>query len=449
MKLLTYLFVISLFFNSCKKSEDQSTNLIANFGSQPAISTNLEDDIAVVFGDKESIYFSISKNQGLSFSEPSLVANLEGMMLGYSSGPGITITSTSMVVTAPDKAGNLYAWSRPINAETWSGPFRVNDVDKSVGELLSDITSTPDGTLFSVWIDTRILKSDSGIEHPVSKPEAHSKVSKQNKVQDLSKMTPIGMTIGELYEKIGDVPENAHLAFHNDNEGNLWWVFLDKNGKVLKAENMEEYKQFRERNKGQVRTKGKIYITSSLDGGKNWSESKMIYRSPDGSVCECCKPSIVSDSEGKLTVMFRNNIDGSRDLYFMKSSDGGKSFTQAEKLGSGTWKINGCPMDGGDLVVDKSGELNTIWQRKGEIFLANSSISEKKIGSGRSPSISTSNLLTYMVFSKGEDIMSVSPNNSVASKIGTGSSPKVVALKNGAIYFWVNSNGINFKKELL
>jgi len=40
----------------------------------------------------------------------------------------------------------------------------------------------------------------------------------------------------------------------------------------------------------------------------------------------------------------------------------------------------------------------------------------------------------------------MSTNNSVANKIGTGSSPKVLALENGAIYFWVNGSGINYKK---
>ncbi len=174
----------------------------------------------------------------------------------------------------------------------------------------------------------------------------------------------------------------------------------------------------------------------------------MIYRSPDGSVCECCKPSIISDNDGNITVMFRNNVNGSRDLHFTRSVDGGETFSIPEKLGSGTWKINGCPMDGGDLIVNSRGELNTIWKRKGDIFMSNSSSSEEKIGSGKSPSISANDQETYVVFSQGEDIISTTSDNSSPTKIGTGSSPKVIALKNGAIYFWVNTDGINFKKVL-
>ena len=447
MKHLTYLSILSIFFISCQDSKQKSNNLITSSGEQPSVSKNAFGEIEVVFGNEESIYYSSSKNQGDSFSKPSLVAKHEGLVLGYSSGPGIATTSTSVVVTAPDQLGNLYAWSRPVDTEVWSGPFRINDVDKSAGESLSDITSTPDGYLYCVWIDTRFLEQNSPAEHSVSKPKNYA-IEPVSVEEDLNEITPIGITKGELYKRIGDVPKNAQLAFHDDNNGNLYWVFFDKDKNVLKAENYEEYKKFRERNGDRIKPEGKIYLASSPDGGKTWSKSKMIYRSPDGSVCECCKPSIISDNDGNITVMFRNNVNGSRDLHFTRSVDGGETFSIPEKLGSGTWKINGCPMDGGDLIVNSRGELNTIWKRKGDIFMSNSSSSEEKIGSGKSPSISANDQETYVVFSQGEDIISTTSDNSSPTKIGTGSSPKVIALKNGAIYFWVNTDGINFKKVL-
>lgn len=447
MKHLTYLSILSIFLISCQDSNPKSKNLINSFGEELSISINAFDEIEVVFGNEESIYYSSSKNQGDSFSKPSLVAKQEGLVLGYSSGPSIATTSTSVVVTAPDELGNLYAWSRPVDTEVWSGPFRINDIEKSVGESLSDITSTPDGHLYCVWIDTRFLEQNSHEEHSVSKPKNHT-IEPVSVEEDLNEITPIGITKGELYKRIGDVPKNAQLAFHDDNNGKLYWVFFDKDKNVLKAESYEEYKKFRERNGDRIKTEGKIYFASSRDGGKTWSKSKMIYRSPDGSVCECCKPSIISDNDGNLIVMFRNNIDGSRDLHFTKSVDGGETFSIPEKLGSGTWKINGCPMDGGDLIVNNRGELKTIWKRKGNIFMSNSSSSEEKISAGKSPSISANDQKTYIVFSQGENIISTTLDNSTQTKIGTGSSPKVIALKNGAIYFWVNSDGINFKKVI-
>src|SRR6266542_4335057 len=41
----------------------------------------------------------------------------------------------------------------------------------------------------------------------------------------------------------------------------------------------------------------------SADGGKTWSKNKIIYQSPDGSVCECCKPSVAFGENG-INVMF-------------------------------------------------------------------------------------------------------------------------------------------------
>lgn len=172
MKKIKYLFVVSIFFISCKYSNNHDSGLITTIGQQPSIASSTNGEVMIVFGNEESIYYSSSKNQGDSFSEPSLVAKHEGLVLGYSSGPGIAITSTSIVVTAPDEMGNLNAWSRPIDSEIWSGPFQINDVDKSVGESLSDITSTPNGHLYCVWIDTRIIEQDNHAKHSV---ENHKK----------------------------------------------------------------------------------------------------------------------------------------------------------------------------------------------------------------------------------------------------------------------------------
>lgn len=449
MKSLLYLTILSISLISCQDSEQSESKVISSFGEQPYITSNSFGKIAMVFGNKDSIYYSSSIDNGDSFSKPSLVANHNGLVLGYSSGPSIAITTKYEVVTAPDTLGNLNAWSRPVDTESWTGPFRINDIEASAGENLSDIASTPDDIVYSVWIDTRNPEQGNHSEQSIEKPENNAIESVPEIRHDLGEMTPIGITKGELFEKIGDIPKNSYLAFHDDNEGNLYWVFFDKDKNVLKAENIEEYKNFRERNRSSIKPQGKIYFSSSQDGGKTWSKSRLIFESPDGSVCECCKPSIISDNDGNITVMFRNNFNGSRDLYYTQSADGGKTFSTPEKLGSGTWKLNGCPMDGGGLVADREGVLNTIWQRKGEIYTSNSSLSEKKIGSGRSPSISSNNQKTYIIFSQGENILTTnSGNSSTPIKIGTGFSPKVIALKKGAVYFWANLNGINYKKVI-
>lgn len=96
--------------------------------------------------------------------------------------------------------------------------------------------------------------------------------------------------------------------------------------------------------------RNKIYGVESNDGGKSWSKNIMVYTSPDTSVCPCCKPSVVM--KGKTVyVMFRNWLQGNRDLYLIKSDNNGRSFSDAQKLGMGNWKLNACPMDGGGLEL--------------------------------------------------------------------------------------------------
>ena len=89
--------------------------------------------------------------------------------------------------------------------------------------------------------------------------------------------------------------------------------------------------------------KMEVYGALSKDGGATWEPDALVYRSPDGSVCECCHPSAAFGPDGTLHVMWRNSLKGARDLYLANSSDGGKTFGAAEKLGRGTWPLEGLP----------------------------------------------------------------------------------------------------------
>src|SRR6185436_15020500 len=88
----------------------------------------------------------------------------------------------------------------------------------------------------------------------------------------------------------------------------------------------------------------KLFGSSSRDGGKSWEKNVLVYASPDTTVCECCKPAVLV-ANGSVHVMFRNRLNGNRDLYLINSTDGGMSFTNLQKLGNESWKLDGCPMD--------------------------------------------------------------------------------------------------------
>lgn len=129
----------------------------------------------------------------------------------------------------------------------------------------------------------------------------------------------------------------------------------------------------------------RLFGATSTDGGKTWSANREIYRSPSGSICECCHPTATYGPDGKLLVMWRNSLGGMRDMYWSASTDGGRNFTPAEKLGQGTWPLKGCPMDGGNLAVGPKGEIFTAWRRDKEVFLSTTSGSEQRLDQGQQP----------------------------------------------------------------
>lgn len=125
-----------------------------------------------------------------------------------------------------------------------------------------------------------------------------------------------------------------------------------------------------------------IYGSLSKDGGSTWESNALVYRSPDKSVCECCHPSAAFSPDGTLHVMWRNQLKGARDLYLSSSTDGGKTFRSAEKLGRGTWPLNACPMDGGAIAVGPDKQVETVWMRAGTMYAASPGGQERELGRG-------------------------------------------------------------------
>src|SRR5690606_30487486 len=80
------------------------------------------------------------------------------------------------------------------------------------------------------------------------------------------------------------------------------------------------------------------------------------------------------------------SLAGHRDMYFAVSRDGGGRFSDARKLGQGSWKLDACPMDGGCLAVSAKGEMTTVWRREQQVFCTESDDrSETLLGPGQQP----------------------------------------------------------------
>ena len=169
----------------------------------------------------------------------------------------------------------------------------------------------------------------------------------------------------------------------------------------------------------------KIFGARSSDGGKTWSKNSMIYASPDGTVCECCKPSVAVKGEN-VYVMFRNWVNGNRDLYLTTSSNSGASFGESQKLGKGTWPLKGCPMDGGGLTLNQNGNPETVWNRKGTIYACEPGKEEKKLGEGKNCTMESINGKNVYAWVEHGDVILMKPQG-MKKNLGKGQLPVLKA----------------------
>jgi hypothetical protein len=164
---------------------------------------------------------------------------------------------------------------------------------------------------------------------------------------------------------VNDVPSSAREGMHGlaaDGKGSVYAVWLDLRNK-----------------------KTQLWGSKSVDGGKSWGENVQIYKSPDGTICECCHPSVIFTPKGEVIAMWRNWLDGNRDMYRSISTDGGKTFSNGTKLGTGTWPLKGCPMDGGSLAA-MDNETAFVWRREQKLFMTKQTAEETLISdSGSHP----------------------------------------------------------------
>ena len=185
-----------------------------------------------------------------------------------------------------------------------------------------------------------------------------------------------------------------------------------------------------------------IFSAYSVDGGKTWSENKLVYTAPERKVCPCCRPSISADKKGNVYVMFRNELKGARDLYLAQSKDGGKTFSVAEKLGSGTWKLEQCPMDGGAVSLDARGNPGTTWRRENVVYYSEPGKPERKIGEGRASSLIKNSKGNYFVWQHDKDIVVLTPGKIAAEVIATGGTyPRLASLNDERVMCVWESEG--------
>ncbi|GAA4102071.1 hypothetical protein [Mucilaginibacter panaciglaebae] len=185
-----------------------------------------------------------------------------------------------------------------------------------------------------------------------------------------------------------------------------------------------------------------IFFSSLPAGHTHWLKNTLVYQSPDEHVCECCRPSITVKGTN-VAIMFRNWLNGSRDLYLATSANKGQTFKSAVKLGAGTWKLNACPMDGGGLSFNADNTINTTWQRQGTVYYCKFGEYERDLGSGRDCSISSNGNETLVSMSEGGNLKYKNLQTNKETAVGKGSYLKTMILPdNSVLCVWEENHEI-------
>ena len=181
-----------------------------------------------------------------------------------------------------------------------------------------------------------------------------------------------------------------------------------------------------------LRQKGtRIFAAVSRDHGATWSPDRLVYASPSGSVCECCHPSVAVADDGRIAIMFRNQVDGRRDMYVVESRDG-TAFGPAMKQGRGSWPLEACPMDGGAIAAG-AGVTDAVWRREATVYAtvtrapSAAADAEVELGPGRDPVVARSDRRVDMAWT-GPDGIVLRPAGGAPTPIGPGGFASIVAL---------------------
>ena len=168
-----------------------------------------------------------------------------------------------------------------------------------------------------------------------------------------------------------DKVPNAHgmhsLAVAKD--GRIYAAWLDER-------NVHEPKPSTKAEGHHMESNRDVYVSYSTDGGRAFSANRKVATE----ACPCCKTALAVAADGTLYAGWRQVLPGSfRHIAVAASNDGGTTFSQPVIVSDDHWVLQGCPVSGPSLAVDRaSGNLKVVWYAAGEgnppgIYFAESS----------------------------------------------------------------------------
>ncbi|MFZ3178831.1 MAG: sialidase family protein [Methylocystis silviterrae] len=228
---------------------------------------------------------------------------------------------------------SLYAAASSDNGATFSAPTAIATVGDGVidahGDARPKIVALKDGTLLASYT-TRPDKQMIGTIFTARSTDGGKTFS-----------TPQAL-LSEGGQRFDSIVVNR--------KGRIYAGWLDKTH-ALKAK--AEGKEF---------LGSGVAFAYSDDGGKTFKGKSILI----DHACECCRMSGALDKDGTPVFAWRQVLDGNvRDHMVAKLSADAAQAT-ATRVSDDDWAINSCPHHGPSIAIDAAGDWHVIWFTKGK-----------------------------------------------------------------------------------
>jgi uncharacterized protein YcnI len=242
------------------------------------------------------------------------------------------------VASTTDGTSDLYAVTSNDGGATFSEPRRVNDIPGDVrtgGEYAPEVAIGPQ-RLHVAWMSSRDNKVALRVARSADRGQTFSPAQTLHEE---------GLINGRGWQSIGLGPD-----------GTLHAVWLDGRNDTTAAEHAEHMAS----QPGRPAMHGghMDLFYGALGATAPQATSRLLA----SNTCQCCKTALAIGSDGSINTAWRQIFgEDIRDIAFMRSASGGKSFGGPVRVSEDKWQLNGCPDDGPTMAADSRGGVHVAW----------------------------------------------------------------------------------------